>query len=298
MSRRPLLAAAALAVACSAAGLFSCVAYNEDCTPLVDNPDQIVGYLAGDVDITKARVRSGNNAIGELAADAYRHSADDPSRSGGTPKADVGIENSGSIRNEGVCQNNDVLPRGPVRRKTLRQVLPFDDTISLVTIDVATLKKVLEHAVAGFSPTTIAGTPPGSYLQISGVTVEVDCDQPAQTASSDGSRVTRIVLQDTLPADGGAEGEVLYDGSAPPSTTRKVRLACNSFVLTGGDGYTMLDNLDPTASQRFDEQGLNFQIAADYFLKTYPDAKHALPTQGPALTRWVFNHCAGTVTTP
>lgn len=296
--RRTRIILATIGVAFAAAGLGACVAYNEDCTPLVDNPDQIVGYLAGDVDITKSRVRSGNNAIGELVADAYHHSADDPSRSGGLPKADIGIENSGSIRNEGVCQNNDVLPRGPVRRKTLRQVLPFDDTISLVTVDVATLKKALEHAVAGFSPTNIPGVPPGSFLQISGVTVEVDCNGAAQSASSDGARITRIVLQDALPADGGAEGEVLYDGSSPPSTTRTVRLACNSFVLTGGDGYVMLKGLDPTATQRFDEQGLNFQIAADYFQRNYPDAHHALPTQGAGLTRWVFNHCAGTVTTP
>ena len=67
----------------------------------------------------------------------------------------------------------------------------------------------------------------------------------------------------------------------------------NSFVLTGGDGYTMLKGLDPAAAKRFDAQGLNFQIVAKAFQTTYPDAAHALPAVARA--RWVFTHCAGTV---
>jgi hypothetical protein len=54
----------------------------------------------------------------------------------------------------------------------------------------------------------------------------------------------------------------------------------------------MLANLDAGAAQRYDEQGLNFQIAAQYFQKTYPKAAPLDPVAQP---RWIFIHCAGTV---
>jgi 5'-nucleotidase / UDP-sugar diphosphatase len=276
------------------AGLGACVQYNEDCAPLVDDPDAIVGYLASDVNITKQVVRSGDNALGQMVADAYRHAADDASA--GTAPAQVGFENSGDIRNDWVCQTIDSVPRGPVRKKTLRQVLPFDDSVSLVSIDIATLKSVLEHSVAGFAASAAGApaTPPGSFLQMSGVTAEVDCSMPAQSATDPGARITRITLQDSVPADGGGLGTVLYDASLgqPPSTTNAVRIAVNSFVLSGGDGYGMLKALDGGAVQRFDLPGLNFQIAAQYFQKTYPQAS---PLPGTPATRWVFRGCAGTL---
>lgn len=284
--------AVALGLGLCGAAFASCVSYNEDCTPLVDQPDQVVGVLAGDVDITKNRVRSGDNALGQLVADAYRHSADDPSVSGGLPPADVGFENAGAIRNEGVCQSNDVIPRGPVRRKTLRQVLPFDDTVSVVSVDVPTLRRVMEHAVAGFSAGNApAGNPAGSFLQLSGMTVVADCNRAAESASSPGARVLRMVLEDAF-GDGGAEGTVLFDADAGLSAPRSVRLACNSFLLGGGDGYGMLANLDAGAAQRLDEQGLNFQIVANYFSRTYgPDANTTLPAQPRG--RWLLQNCAG-----
>ncbi|MBS2031576.1 MAG: 5'-nucleotidase C-terminal domain-containing protein [Deltaproteobacteria bacterium] len=271
----------------------SCLSYNEDCAPLVDNPDETDGYVGGDIDITKVHVRSGDNAFGEVVADAWRHSADAVS---GTTPADIGFENSGDIRNEGVCANNDTVPRGPLRRSTLRQVLPFDDTISLVTIDAATLKAVLEHSVAGFNDSFVGqaaqGTPPGQFLQMSGVTAIVDCHQPAASSSNPGSRVTRIVLQDAFNADGSDQpgATVIWDGTT--LATQTVRVAVNSYVLTGGDGYTMMENLDATASKRFDLQGLNFQIAAEYLQKSYTKDS---PIAATAKPRWILTNCAGSV---
>lgn len=274
-----------------AALLGGCVSYNEDCTPLVDQPDQVVGLLAGDVDITKSRVRLGDNAIGQLVADAYRHSADDPAVASGLPPADVGFENAGAIRNEGVCQSNDVIPRGPVRRKTLRQVLPFDDTVSVVTVDVPTLKRVMEHAVAGFSAGNAPATQAGAFLQLSGMTVVADCGRQAESASSPGARVVRMVLEDAF-GDGGPGGAVLFDADGGVVATRPVRIACNSFLLSGGDGYAMLSSLDAGAAQRLDEQGLNFQIVANYFSRTDgPETGNTLSAVPRG--RWLLQNCAG-----
>jgi len=267
----------------------SCLSYNEDCAPLVDNPDEPDGFIGGNIDITKVTVRSGDNAFGEVVAEAYRHAGDKAS----TTPAVVGFENSGDIRNEGVCADNDTLTYGPLRRSTLRQVLPFDDTISLVTVDAATLRAVLEHSVAGFTTTEAQGTPPGQFLQMSGVTAKVDCSNPAETSPGvGGSRITRIVLQDAFNADGSDQpgAIVIWDGTTLANQT--VRLAVNSYVLTGGDGYTMMENLDASSAQRFDVQGLNFQIAAEYLHTTYKDKNS--PIEPVAKPHWILApNCAG-----
>jgi hypothetical protein len=69
MSRSLLTALLAAALAPA----FGCVAYNDPCQPLVDNPDAIVGFLGEDVLIDRPYARHDNNALGQLAADALRH---------------------------------------------------------------------------------------------------------------------------------------------------------------------------------------------------------------------------------
>lgn len=314
--------------------LSSCVDFNEDCSPLVDAPDQVVGWLAGDVDVTRARVRTGDNVIGQVVVDSYQRSLDDPTLANGTVPPQVGLENSGGIRSEGVCTNHEVLPRGSVRKKVLREVLPFDNTVTVLTVPVSALKDALEHAVAGFADaskqTVAAGTPSGQFLQIAGITVDVDCTQAAETATTPGSRIRRIVLQDRVSTDGGVPdagplsdpdagepdldggaevpdagpvvvdagpvtsvrfakaGDVLWEGRGTPARDLFVRVAMNSYLAGGGDGYRMFSGLDPTLAKPFVEQGLNFQIVARHFLKANPEKS---PRPATPETRWTFTRC-------
>ena len=107
------------AVVLAAALLGGCVEFNEECSRFMSEPEAVAGYLDGDVDITKAVVRSEDNAIGQIVAESYYEAFNDQA-----PKywPDLAIVNSGAIRSEGVCESREVLSRGPVKRKVLRDV--------------------------------------------------------------------------------------------------------------------------------------------------------------------------------
>ncbi len=56
-----------------AAGASSCVAYNDQCAPLVDNPQERVAFIAKgtEICIDRPNARHANNAIGQAATDAF-----------------------------------------------------------------------------------------------------------------------------------------------------------------------------------------------------------------------------------
>jgi 2',3'-cyclic-nucleotide 2'-phosphodiesterase (5'-nucleotidase family) len=261
-----------------ALGTFTgCLAYNEDCSPLVDNPDEVVGTLGTDTDITKPSVRTSNNLVGQMVAEAYTHSIPGDA-------IDIGTENAGDIRADGVCETHNVLPRGSVLKKTLREVLPFDDTVVAVSVTPGTLKAVLEHSVANLvdATKTNGNTPSGAFLQLAGATVSADCTRTAASNGVPGLRITRIEL------DG---GRVVWDGAAFDDPARTIRVAVNSYVLTGGDGYTMLKGLDPAQAKPVTAAGLNFQIVARWFAQSYVAPQQPLSTDHKPSGGWLLTQC-------
>ncbi len=249
----------------------SCIQYNEDCSPLIDDPDGVVGTLARDVDITKATVRTTNDLVGQLVAESYAGAPD------GGFLAQVGMENSGDIRSTGVCENFDTLPAGPVLRKTLAQVLPFNDNVGAVLVAPLTFKRILEHSVANLVDATqfVPNTPSGQFLQIAGALVSVDCTLAAEEPPLDGSRVTHITLVDPS-EDGGALD--VYDLDAGYLSGDPIRIAANSFILSGGDGFSMI-SADGGATDPFAVPGLTFQVASRWFSLSY-SGKDGQPALG------------------
>jgi hypothetical protein len=280
-----------LALGAASAG---CLAYNEDCSPLVDNPDEVVGYLGVDIDITKAAVRTQPNLMGSLIAESYLSSTPD-----NTPSADVGIENSGAIRSDGICENHDVLPTGPLLKKTLREVLPFDDSIAVVTVSPQVLKQTFEHSVATLVASSAqANTPSGDFLQIAGAEVHVDCLQPAENGSTPGQRVQfiRLVRTDRTDPDNWVEVDagVLYDntdGGDRYLSDAGVRLAADSFLVgDGGSDFASLADLPPSANE-VSESGLNFQIVSRWFEKTYSSTQKLGSKSFKPPGGWVMPTC-------
>jgi 2',3'-cyclic-nucleotide 2'-phosphodiesterase (5'-nucleotidase family) len=245
-----------------APALGSCIQYNEDCSPLIANPEQVVGELAQDVDITKNTVRTTNDIFGQLVAESYSAAPD------GGFLAQVGMENSGDIRSSGECESFDTLPAGPVERTTMAQVLPFNDNVGAITVDPLTLKRIFEHSVAGLvnSTTVVPNTPSGQFLQIAGVLVSVDCTLPAEAPPVDGQRVTQIVLVDAHEQPGGLE---VYDADAGFVSSAPIRIATNSFILSGEDGYSMISALDAGAIDAVALPGLTFEVASAWFAQQY-----------------------------
>jgi 2',3'-cyclic-nucleotide 2'-phosphodiesterase (5'-nucleotidase family) len=275
-ARRGLVGLLATAAAASLLSL-RCLAYNQECAPFVPNPDTVTGFLDQDVKTTKPEVRTKNNAIGQLVAEAYYRAFD---REPLKDRPDLGLENAGAIRAEGICELREVLKKGPVKRKHLREVLPFDDTIVNVKVTHRQLKGILEHAVAAFIASGQAN-PSGAFLQIHGGEVDVDCSQQAETIRSDGTRdregkrVTRISI-------GRRDGSRVEVPLNPPSDTATVRVAINSFLLKGGDNFVDFRAVGADSSDNLSAGTFNFEAVASHFLASYPSSA---PLSGKAAAR-------------
>ena len=259
-----------------------CPVYNQECSPIVTDPDAITGWLGGDVQTTKPVVRTQDNPFGQLVAEAYYHAFD---TSSAALRPDVGMQNAGSIRSEGVCVSREVVKKGPVRRSVLREVMPFDNGVVVLTVTHHQLKQILEHAVSGLSPTgSIA--PPGAFMQLYGITVEANCNNQPEllkadgTVDREGTRVTAITLHKR---DGTSEPISL---STSDWDERTVRLATNSYIGEGGDNFVAFKGAD--RKNMLDAGGNDFEIIAAYFKKAYTESS---PLPATPAQRWLFTDC-------
>lgn len=160
--------------------------------------DVVVGELAAP--LPRGRDRYATSPSGNLVTDAMRaHTG-----------ADVAIQNRGGLRAD--------LPAGPVTRRHLFQVLPFDNHVVTVTLTGAELEAILRRSVEGES---------SRGLEFSGAVVEFD-------RSAGTPRLARILV-----------------GGAPLDPAASYRLTTNNFTARGGDGYEALKDaavreVDPT----------------------------------------------------
>ena len=123
--------------------------------------------------------------------------------------ADIAIQNGGGIRAG--------LNGGDVTVGDIFAMLPFDNKVTLVEVTGQTVWDALENGVAGYPETN------GKFPQVSGLKYTFDGAKPA------GERLVSVTM-----ADGSAlELDKWYT------------LACNDFMCGGGDGYTMLNVLNP-----------------------------------------------------
>ncbi len=241
---RALLAALALLAT-------GCVAYNDPCQPLVDDPQQQVAFLGAEVWLDWPNTRHGNNALGQAAADAFVDVfKDSPS------PADFGVINGGSLRAEGLCVTRNILPKGPLKNGVLYEVLLFANLMNAVDLTEDEVWAMFEHSVERLyaSPNPIA-SPAGQFLQVSqSVSLEVDCSK------APGSRVVALSIG----------GQPLQHPGRPGQT---YRAALSSYLTGGGDGYTMLVDpaMDPARNPEQAQRlgGLDVNITSDYLQRTY-----------------------------
>jgi 2',3'-cyclic-nucleotide 2'-phosphodiesterase (5'-nucleotidase family) len=122
---------------------------------------------------------------------------------------DVFLQNGGGIRAP--------IPAGPVTKRTITTVLPFDNTIMTAKLTGAQLldlltNKALPVAVANWNE-KYSG-PDGSFLQVSGMRYTLDL--AAKTVSD------------------------VTIGGQPVDPAKTYTIATQNFMMTGGDGYTAL----------------------------------------------------------
>lgn len=232
-----------------------CVAYNDQCQPLVDNPTERVAFIAKGTELflDRANARHGNNAIGQQASDGFVWVFSETDK-----PADFGVVNGGSIRAEGLCTTRNILGAGPLSNGVLHEIMLFENPVQAIDVSEQEVIAMFEHSAERLfaTPAPIV-SPAGSFLQVSkDVAMTIDCSRPAL------DRVVSLSINGTPIVKPGR----LID-------QRKLRLATSSFIVAGGDGYTMFTGkgTDPTRNpanaQRFG--GIDSNIAAAY-LKQSP----------------------------
>jgi 2',3'-cyclic-nucleotide 2'-phosphodiesterase (5'-nucleotidase family) len=168
--------------------------------------DKVTGTTTVPLDGVSLHIRSAETNLGNLVADAIRADA----------RADIAITNSGSIR------GNRVFPAGPLTRRTLIEIHPFDNVICVLALPGRVVLDALNHGVS-FLP---AGN--GAFPQVSGLTMSVD-----QSAAV-GSRVRDVKVN-----------------GQPLEPNKTYSVAVPDFLLKQGDGYTMFSGqavkVDPLA---------------------------------------------------
>ena len=171
--------------------------------PLASSRNRAVELACGRL-VRQSSARQ-DEVVGELATPAER-GRDFRSSSAGNwivdhmraqVSADVAIHNRGGIRR--------ALPAGPITRRMLFEILPFDNTVVVLDVSGADLRESLRRAVEDREH---------SGVEFSGLRVEVRVDAEGH----------------------GQLGEVWVGEQALVEDAR-YSLATNSFLASGGDGY-------------------------------------------------------------
>jgi 5'-nucleotidase/UDP-sugar diphosphatase len=143
--------------------------------------------------------------LGNLLADAILASAR-------TYGAQVAITNGGGIRTS--------IPAGAVTLGQVLEVLPFSNTVAVVTMTGADLRACLEHGVSRAHDPTLSGT--GRFPQIAGMRMTWNGANP------EGQRLQSLEIRQP-------------DGSyAPVDPAADYVIATNNFMRAGGDGYALM----------------------------------------------------------
>jgi len=121
--------------------------------------------------------------------------------------ADATLINGGAIR------SNATYGPGKLTRKDVLSILPFENPIVAVEVSGQTLRQALEHGLSRVAE----DTENGRFPQVSGMHIAFDASRPA------GSRLVQATI-----------------GGQPLDDKKMYRLATNTYLLGGGDGYTML----------------------------------------------------------
>jgi 5'-nucleotidase len=195
--------------------------------PIADLRTKPAGEAVVALNGNRADVRTKETNLGNLISDAMLEKL----RSAG---AQVALMNGGSIRAS--------IDAGPITLGELLDVQPFGNTIGLVTLTGAQLKEALENGASQIESTA------GRFAQVAAIRYSYDASRPA------GDRVTGVQVAN---ASGG------YTTLDPNASYRMVT---NSFLIAGGDGYTVLGQ----GTNKIDTGLLDIDVTAEYIAAHSP----------------------------
>lgn len=161
---------------------------------------ETVATAAVALDARGTTLRRGESNIGDYAADAVRAAM----------HADVAILNGGGFRSD------RLLGPGPLTRRDLLGLLPFQNPLVLLAVSGTQLRAALEHGIGK----RVERGQSGAMPHVSGLRLAYDPRRPA------GRRIVAI----------GVGGQPLRDDAT-------YKLATSNYLAGGGDGYAILKGL-------------------------------------------------------
>ena len=158
--------------------------------------DKPIGRTTVELDGRSIANRTGETNLSNFVADAFRQATN----------ADIGFSNGGGMR------ANKVFPIGPLTKRDVLTMLPFENPVTKIEVTGAILKAALENGVSQ----VVEESESGRFPQVSGVQFEFD------GRKSVGSRVVKVLVN-----------------GQPLDETKTYTLASTGYIADGGDGYSI-----------------------------------------------------------
>lgn len=182
----------------------------------------------------KRMVRSRETNLGDLCADAYRNLL-------GT---DIGLVNGGGIRAD--------IRKGDVTYSNIVSVHPFGNMACAVEV---TGQKILDALEMGVR--TVGTGENGGFLQVSGVTFDIDSTIPSSVVLDEKSMFVSV--------NGDYRVKNVKIGGEPLDLNKIYTVASHNFMLkSGGDGYSMFVG----SKVLIDEVKVDNQVLIEYITQS------------------------------
>lgn len=219
---------------------------------------KVIGSTAVFLDSSNSACRMGECNMGNLITNAFVDEYVETAKPGSWTRAAIGLINSGGIRASII----ETMPGGNITFTDLMLSQPFSNTVDIIELQGKHLLEVLKFSVSrsyahyrgngrhkrDLEAREFNGQ---AFLQMSGIKVTFDLNKPVM------ERVSNVAVRC-------AECDVpqyeLLDQE------KWYRVALCSFLVTGGDGYTVIaDNARNHVTGRFD-----YDVLKDYISKYSP----------------------------
>ena len=185
---------------------------------------KVLGQSRVLLDGRREKIRTEETNLGNLVADAYLENARNRDAS-----VDMALVGAGGIRSE--------IDAGDITWRDIRKTLPFDGSLSLVTVKARELVTILEHTVSRI------GNPAGRFSQVSGLQLSFDpkkkglswldtknCNNSDNPVFGTVSRLQDLVVKSHKSAD-----IILKKGLFQGDPERRFTLVTSSYLVGGGD---------------------------------------------------------------
>ena len=198
-----------------------------------------VGEVSFDMIVRDQSGRHAENGLCDFVADAFR-------AVGGTQAA---LLNAGSVRNN--------LEAGTVTYNDILNILPYSSDVITVRVSGQILLDALEFGVSKLPAVS------GGFPQVSGITFRVNPELESSVVVDDKNQFVSVAGEYRV-------SDVMV-GQEPLDPKAEYTLTGTSFLLTGGDGYTMFKEADVLAMTMLPDNEIVIKYLEEYLDGVIPE---------------------------